>query len=305
MENAQCDLTVAMERTTSQHHTTVRFHRVAAGLSVAVASAVAASGALALDFPEPPRPLLPSSAAPLASPSDEPARFRTLREGVSGVDVTALQRELARRRISVVADGDFGPATRRAVRIQQNRFGVRASGVASTGFQQRLGLAPTYKEGAADVPDGARYLREFPLIGEYRYSDDYGAPRPQGGHDGNDIIARKGTPVVAVADGTIQRVTPIETSRGGISVWQLDDEGNSYYFAHLAGIVKGLSAGDQIRAGQRIGSVGNTGDARGGVHHLHFEVHPGDGPSINPYSELRALDPAVDPLSASLSRSGS
>ncbi len=222
-----------------------------------------------------------------------------------GQDVTALQRELARRQISVAADGDFGPGTRRGVRIQQNRFGVRASGVASAGFQQRLGLAPTYRDGAADVLEGARYLREFPVIGEYRYSDDYEAPRPQGRHDGNDIIAPKGTPVVAVADGTIQRVTPIETSRGGISVWQLDEEGNSYFFAHLDGIVTGLSAGDPVRAGQRIGSVGNTGDARGGVHHLHFEIHPGDGPSINPYPELRALDPAVDPLGASLARSAS
>lgn len=267
-----------------------------------LAFAVPTAGAL--EFPEPPSTTLPSSATPLVLKSEQPARFRTLRIGHAGDDVRALQRELARRRIALAVDGDFGAGTRRAVRIQQNRFKVRATGIASPAFQKRLGLAPAFRPGASGAFEGARYLREFPVLGEYRYSDDYGAPRPQGSHDGNDIIARKGTPVVAVADGTIQRVTPIETSRGGISIWHLDEEGNSYFFAHLSAIVTGLSAGDPVRAGQRIGSVGNTGDARGGVHHLHFEIHPGDGPSINPYTELRALDPAVDPLSASLARSG-
>lgn len=283
----------------------MRFRRVAAGLSFAAVLAFIAPAAAAPEFPARPAGILPSSAAPHAADSGAPARFRPLKVGVSGDDVIALQRELARRRISVVADGAFGSGTRRAVRIQQNRFGIRASGVADPAFQQRLGLAPIYREGAADGPEGARYLREFPVMGEYRYSDDYGAPRPQGSHDGNDIIARKGTPVVAVADGTIQRVTPIETSRGGISVWHLDEEGNSFFFAHLTGVTKGLAAGDPVRAGQQIGTVGNTGDARGGVHHLHFEIHPDDGRSTNPYPELRALDPIVDPLSASVARSGS
>ena len=277
---------------------------MAAGLSALTLFGLLASAATALDLPTLPGGSLPRSAAPAGEDSAEPARLRILKIGSRGADVAALQRELADRRIAVAVDGVFGPGTRRAVRIQQNRFNVRANGVASPGFQERLGLAPV-APGAAAGPEGARYLREFPVIGEYRYSDDYGAPRPQGRHDGNDIIAPKGTPVVAVADGTIQRVTPIETSRGGISVWQLDEEGNSYFFAHLAGIVKGLTAGDPIRVGQRIGTVGDTGDARGGVHHLHFEIHPGDGPSINPYRELRALDPAVDPLAASLARSGS
>jgi len=122
--------------------------------------------------------------------------------------------------------------------------------------------------------------------------NDFGAPRPTGPHLGIDIIATRGTPVVAVADGAIDRLSRADTGLGGIRLWLRDDAGTAYYYAHLSEIAPALAPGVRVAAGHRLGSVGRTGNARGGVHHLHFEMHPGGGRSVNPYPELRDVDPA-------------
>jgi murein DD-endopeptidase MepM/ murein hydrolase activator NlpD len=136
-----------------------------------------------------------------------------------------------------------------------------------------------------------RYLQVFPLVGEHTYYDDFGEPRGQGPHQGNDLMAPRNTPVVAVADGTIDRLTRTETGLGGIWIWLRDQVGNTYFYAHLDHIADGLQAGDRVAVGQTIGFVGNTGDARYGATHLHFEIHPGGGAAISPYGDLRLVDP--------------
>ena len=82
-----------------------------------------------------------------------------------------------------------------------------------------------------------------------------------------------------------------ESGLGGIYVWMEDAKGTDYYFAHLNAIASGIKAGSVVKVGQVIGYVGNTGDARYGATHLHFEIRPeGIGP-INPYTDLLAVDP--------------
>ena len=112
-------------------------------------------------------------------------------------------------------------------------------------------------------------------------------------HHAIDIHAPRGTPVIAVADGTIRKLHG--GSRGGISVYLLDDDGATrYYYAHLDGYAQGLHEGQHVERGEVIGYVGDTGNAAPGDYHLHFSVAILDDPSrwwegrnLNPYVLLR------------------
>jgi murein DD-endopeptidase MepM/ murein hydrolase activator NlpD len=115
----------------------------------------------------------------------------------------------------------------------------------------------------------------FPVVGPASFGDSFGAPRPNipgGWHHGEDIFAPLGTPLVAVAGGTLHTIgfTPI----GGYRLWLEDRSGNDFYYAHLAAYSPLAVEGRQVEAGDVVGFVGDTGDADGGAPHLHFEIHP-------------------------------
>lgn len=132
----------------------------------------------------------------------------------------------------------------------------------------------------------SRYV--FPVFGSAAsYTDDYGAPRAGTvTHHGNDIFAPTGTPVLAVADGELYKVGV--NTLGGNRLWLRDDLGNTYYYAHLSGYASGVKDGLRVSTGQIIAYVGNTGQAITTPPHLHFEIHPGDGDSVDPYPFLQA-----------------
>ena len=87
-------------------------------------------------------------------------------------------------------------------------------------------------------------------------------------HEGIDIKAPKGTPVVAVVDGFVERVK--DSGNGGKQVYLRDGQGRLFYYAHLDSW--SVSEYDAVRAGEQVGTVGNTGNARATTPHLHFEV---------------------------------
>jgi len=119
-----------------------------------------------------------------------------------------------------------------------------------------------------------------PVQGPRAFSNDYGAPRGGGArHQGTDILAPKGTPVVANVGGV---VTQRSGAISGLAYFLAGDDGNRYFGAHL----DSFGASGRVAAGTRIGTVGDTGDARGGPPHLHFEIHPGGSGYTNPYSTL-------------------
>jgi murein DD-endopeptidase MepM/ murein hydrolase activator NlpD len=238
----------------------------------------------------------PAATTPAAT---TPAATTSLAFGSAGADVKSLQRKLRLRRIFVPVDGKYSARTRAGVRILQRKWHMKATGIADAALLARLGIkvravASTPAAPAAPVAYVAQYIKAFPVNGPHDLTDSFGDFRADlrgQGHQGDDIMSPRGTPVVAVADGTIKRLTRQETGLGGIWIWLVDNGGNEYYYAHLTDIVAGLDAGSKVSAGQQIGTVGNTGDARYGDPHLHFELHPGGGSALNPYQELLAADP--------------
>ena len=131
----------------------------------------------------------------------------------------------------------------------------------------------------------------FPVDGGASYVDTYGAGRSDiydGWHHGDDLFAPLGTPVVAVARGTLSLVG--WNRLGGWRLWLTDKKGNSFYYAHLAGYARWILTQHHVRAGQVIGFLGRTGDAFTTEPHLHFEIHPHE-----PYYVKLGYDGAVDP----------
>jgi murein DD-endopeptidase MepM/ murein hydrolase activator NlpD len=115
----------------------------------------------------------------------------------------------------------------------------------------------------------------FPVGGGASYVDTYGAGRNDiydGWHHGDDLFAPLGTPIVAVANGTLGLVGWNEL--GGWRLWLTDNKGNSFYYAHLAGYARWILTQHHVRAGQVLGFLGRTGDAFTTAPHLHFEIHP-------------------------------
>jgi len=122
-------------------------------------------------------------------------------------------------------------------------------------------------------------LVRCPVRGAH-FMNDWGFPRSDTGfHQGNDLMAPRGTPIVASVSGT---VTQGVGSIGGRFFRLTAKDGTVYYGAHMSRFGK---AG-RVKAGDVIGYVGNTGDAAGGPTHLHFEIHPAGGAAVNPYMYL-------------------
>lgn len=124
-----------------------------------------------------------------------------------------------------------------------------------------------------------------PVDGPTSFTDSWGDPRPGGRrHEGVDLFAARGTPVAAVVDGILKMH---RSSAGGISLYLTGGDGTDYFYAHLDRYAS-VSSGQRVPRGTHVAYVGNTGNARGGAPHLHFEIHPGGGSAINPYPTVRA-----------------
>jgi hypothetical protein len=149
----------------------------------------------------------------------------------------------------------------------------------------------TYPTATATAPaptgfaTGAGLVR--PVTGA-KLVDTWGAARSGGRrHEGIDIMAPEGTPIHAVAGGTI--VQGFQNQFGGIVVRIQGDDGRFYYYAHLTpGSTDHLRVGQRVRTGEVIGGVGHTGNAQGTPDHLHFQVRE-NGQWVNPYNFLSPL----------------
>ncbi|HYD36050.1 MAG TPA: M23 family metallopeptidase [Allosphingosinicella sp.] len=112
-------------------------------------------------------------------------------------------------------------------------------------------------------------------------------------HNAIDIMAPHGTPVVAAAAGTVEKLF-FSQSGGGVTVYvRSPDQKWIYYYAHLDAYAPGLKEGQTVRRGDPLGTVGSTGNANPAGPHLHFAVHNmaegedwREGSPINPYPLL-------------------
>jgi murein DD-endopeptidase MepM/ murein hydrolase activator NlpD len=141
----------------------------------------------------------------------------------------------------------------------------------------------------------------FPVAGPHSFSDTFGAPRMFGTayahlHQGTDIFAASGTPLVAVERGVLISIG--SDVLGGTKLWLVGASGTRYYYAHLSAFAEGVVEGKVVAAGDVVGFVGNTGNAATTPSHCHFEVHPNGGPAVNPYPLLKIVDDAQKQLAA-------
>lgn len=177
-----------------------------------------------------------------------------------------------------------------------------ASASAATGKQGQLSPGRTHPA-TKTVPQLI-----FPVVGQVTYQDDFGAPRAGGPHQGNDIMAARHAPAVAVEPGTVKPWTSSATA--GCMLYLHGDSGTTYIYIHLnndltahndnkgkcvagTAYAPGLKDGMHVGAGQLVGYVGDSGDANGIHPHLHFEVHPNDGKAVDPYPHLRRAQPLL------------
>lgn len=116
--------------------------------------------------------------------------------------------------------------------------------------------------------------------------DTFGAPRPgDRKHQGVDIFAPRGAPVVSTTRGIVSRIGA--NSLGGTVVWVLGPGGDRHYYAHLNSVAN-IRSGQRVAAGDVLGSVGNTGNAMGTPPHLHYGIYRSAGGAINPFPLLTA-----------------
>jgi hypothetical protein len=157
-------------------------------------------------------------------------------------------------------------------------------------------LAGTAGAATPKVPD--RII--FPVVGPTKYTDDFGAARGRGRHQGVDIMAAKRSPAVAAEAGTVKYWTT--SGAAGCMLYLYGESGTMYYYIHLnndltmrndnrgkcvRGVAYAVKNSARVAAGQHIGFVGDSGDANGGGSHLHFELHPGGGRAVSPYPWLQ------------------
>ncbi|MGH2701191.1 MAG: murein hydrolase activator EnvC family protein [Actinomycetota bacterium] len=134
------------------------------------------------------------------------------------------------------------------------------------------------------VPTTSTSGKTCPVAGPVSFVDSWGAPRSGGrSHEGTDMMAGYGTPVVAIVSGSITYAG----YGGSAGNWQIlsGSDGNAYWYMHNQ---ENLVSGGAVKAGQQIATVGDTGNAAG-TPHLHFEYHPGGGGPVNPYPLVASL----------------
>ena len=204
----------------------------------------------------------PSSPARSADPATTPARPGD----PPGANTTAATEPRA----------SLSPSQVDAVLRSQQRSGANSTNELVEALKPLQNLGMTMDE-ALTLGMG-----RFPLLGVANWTDDWLDPRagpPPHQHQGTDLFAAFDTPVRAPADGIVRFE---DAGLGGKGAFVTTADGTYYYMAHLSAFAKDLPSGSRVTQGQIVGYNGDSGNAKGGAPHVHFEIRPGGGAAVNP-----------------------
>jgi murein DD-endopeptidase MepM/ murein hydrolase activator NlpD len=228
--------------------------------------------------------------------STEPKSYafgdRSLRRGDRGEDVRTLQELLGTLGFPTGTDGDFGPATEGRVREYETERGMVVDGVVAprqaNSMKRRAAQMPPPPPQAGGTADGV-----FPIRGPHNYggpASRFGDDRGTHFHQGQDVFAATGTPLVAAKAGRVV-YRQYQASGAGNYVVIRGDDGTDYVYMHMQ-FPGSVTPGQTVRAGQEIGRVGCTGRCYGS--HLHFEMWTArwydGGRPFDPLPSLRKWD---------------
>ena len=192
-------------------------------------------------------------------------------------ELQATARELEERQVSLRAQREDLERTIESLEPLRELLAKRLEHANAAYEKVRDALA---KRG--DQPDVSTGAPVCPVQGLVVFTDDFGEPRDLFAvHEGIDMPALEGTPVVAVVDGV---VTQGQSENGGIDAWLMGVDDVGYYYAHFT---RHEGPTRIVKAGDVIGYVGSTGRSTG--PHLHFEVHPHMGVAVNGFPLLLGL----------------
>jgi len=228
--------------------------QVRRSLSAALVAAVAVGALTALPVASQAAPAKPRTPAFAA---DAPE----LRTGSKGEPVKVLQKAL-----DIEVTGYFGPVTRIAVIAFQEANALEPTGVVGAETWAVLGRAVAREAAAADESFGEVQVdgRYCPAV-DFRNGDGLGAGR---NHMGFDLLGTRGTPIYAVDAGKVTRSG--YQGNGALVLDITDKKGSMWFYGHFDKIFVGQ--GDTVKAGQLIGTMGDTGSP--GAVHLHIELRP-------------------------------
>ncbi|WP_101925921.1 MULTISPECIES: M23 family metallopeptidase [Luteimonas] len=169
---------------------------------------------------------------------------------------------------------DYGPQLRRTLRFVFTLALLAAAG--HWAWHQPFMAKPRAISALATMPAPVSLAMPVEGVDASRVADTYGAPRGSDRqHEGVDIFAPRGTPVRSATQGLVTSVR--EGGLGGRQVWVMGPGRQRHYYAHLDDWAPLLEPGDLVQAGDMLGTVGDTGNARGTPPHLHYGVYASDG----------------------------